>query len=372
MTGGQDCMVVQASQGKLRFLTWLFLFSVGSIFPEMPDPSPTPVCVSAEAIGGLVPACPFCRCVETSDWANTQSEDGTRYQVRSCSACQTAFLWPKPTNAQMDQAYADTYYGEGNTKFDPLIERFRQTFASSRVSGLARRLPTDARILDVGCGDGRLLVTFHKKGGRELHGIELPGAAAERTARIPEIHLHVGTLASVELPPDFFDLITLVHVYEHLAAPQEALLQLARLMKPGGRLFLSFPNINSWQADLTKGRWFHLDPPRHLNLVPPQTVISYLRTMGFDLVAERHLCLEQNIYGWIQSLLNRCDSRRNFLYERLKGIRGYLPNRGIGSLALHAAFGALLLIPALIVDTIAALCKRGATVELLFKKSVTR
>lgn len=361
-----------SSEVTRRFLTWLFLVALPNVSTHMQIEAATRVCPPAETTGRLVATCPFCQCMDAYDWANTQSEDGAHYQVRVCSACHTAFLWPQPTEAQLNQAYAAPYYGEGVAKFNPVIERLRGTFAGLRVKGLAGRLPAAAKILDVGCGDGRLLMAFHKAGFRELHGIELPGAAAERTARIPEIHLHVGTVDSIELPPASFDLITLVHVYEHLSAPRETLDQFARLVKLGGRLFLSFPNIHSWQASFSKGRWFHLDPPRHLNLVPPQAVIFHLQTMGFELVAERHLCLEQNIYGWIQSVLNLCDARRNFLYERLKRNRSYLPDRGVGSLALHTAFGALLLIPALVADGVSALVRRGATVELMFEKSTTR
>lgn len=313
--------------------------------------------------------CPFCGQANTQNWAATRSEDGTLYQTERCQTCGTVFLWPSPSAAQLAQAYTTNYYGEGETKFNPYIERLRNACANLRVKKLTNGLPADATIMDVGCGDGRLLRNFKRTGFRKLHGIELPGRAAERTATIPDITLHLGTLASVELPAANFDLITLVHVYEHLPAPLDTLDQLARLIKPGGRLFLAFPNISSWQARFAGGHWFHLDPPRHLTLVPPQAVISYLKAKGFKLLSERHLCLEQNTYGWIQSALNRYDGQRNFLYERLKRNRTYLPDRSAGSFALHAGLGGLLLFPSLLADGVSALAKAGATVELMFEQT---
>jgi len=313
--------------------------------------------------------CPFCKKTASHNWCGTRSEDGTDYQVQACGSCGTTFLWPSPSEEQLQRAYAANYYGGGETKFNGGIESLRETFAGFRTKRLAHNLTADAAILDIGCGDGRLLRNFRKAGFKNLHGIELPGPAAERAAKTPEIKLHLGTLASIDLPPASFDLITLVHVYEHLPAPSDTLDRLARLIRPGGRIFLSFPNIKSWQARFSGGHWFHLDPPRHLSLVPPQTVVEHLQAKGCRLLFEHHLCLEQNIYGWIQSALNCGDDRRNFLYERLKRNRSYAPDRGFGSLVLHAGIGGLLLMPALLADCCSALAGSGATVELMFEQT---
>jgi SAM-dependent methyltransferase len=303
-----------------------------------------------------------------TSWCRTRDEAGTSYHVCMCEACGTAFLWPAPGEAELIRAYASDYYGAGETKFNPIVERFRNCFSKSRARHLTRGLKAGARILDVGCGDGRLLRNFQQAGRYELHGIELPGRAAERAGRIPGMQLHIGTLEAAGLPDAFFDLVTLVHVFEHLPAPRATLDHLANLMRPGGRLFLAFPNITSWQARAYRGDWFHLDPPRHLSLVPPRMVVAHLESKGFRLVREDHLCLEQNTFGWIQSLLNRCDRRRNFLYERLKGNRSYLPARGIGSVSIHAAFGGLVFVPAIFLDFASAVARAGATIELTFQR----
>jgi len=332
---------------------------------EAPSPSSLPP--GGSAATAFAAPCPFCAAQDTLARGRTASEDGTVYPLRICGACGTVFLWPPPSEGQLQAAYATGYYGEGATKFGGWIERLRDFFGTRRARQLARPLAEDARILDVGCGDGRLLRSFQKVGRYELHGIELPGPAAERAGKIPGIHLHRGTLGAVELPAASFDLITLVHVYEHLPVPRETLDRLVRLVKPGGRLFLAFPNISSWQARVFGPDWFHLDPPRHLNLVPPQAVIAHLESKGFHLESAHDLCLEQNTYGWLQSALNRVDRRRNFLYERLKRNRAYLPARGAGSVLAHAAAAGFLLAPALALDLASANVGSGATVELTFE-----
>jgi hypothetical protein len=96
-------------------------------------------------------------------------------------------------------------------------------------------------------------------------------------------------------------------------------------------------------------------------------VIDYLQSKGFRLAAGRHLCLEQNTYGWLQSALNRADSHRNFLYERLKRNRLYLPDRGVRCVVGHAAAAGLMIAPALFLDLASAAARSGATVELTFE-----
>lgn len=54
------------------------------------------------------------------------------------------------------------------------------------------------------------------------------------------------------------------------------------LLKPGGWLAITIPNIASLEACVSKGRWYHLDPPYHLCLPAPQAMKSLLKEAGID------------------------------------------------------------------------------------------
>jgi len=316
------------------------------------------------------PLCPLCENADTSFAFVGQDELGDSFPTYSCRNCGTSFLFPSPTAAQLERAYATSYYGEGATKFGGVIEQLRDLASKTRAQTMARNLPSQASILDVGCGDGRLLRQFSQLGrDYQLHGIELPGPAAERTAKIPRIHLHLGTLDTVEFPDAQFDLISLVHVLEHLPDPHQALIRLARWLKPGGRLFLAFPNIESWQAKAFSNAWFHLDPPRHLTLPSPTAVSGLLASNHIYLQKSAHWCPEQNLYGWIQSALNDLDPARNLLYERLKRNFGYYPKRKLAPL-WHLLSAGLITPFAIIADAASVISRAGATVELTFKKAL--
>jgi ubiquinone/menaquinone biosynthesis C-methylase UbiE len=103
------------------------------------------------------------------------------------------------------------------------------------------------RILDVGCATGRLLERLAEAGARELFGVDLAprilevarekllktGAAVELRAADAEDSLPWGH--------DFFDAVTLTGVLHHFFRPREALAEIRRVLRPGGRLLITDP-----------------------------------------------------------------------------------------------------------------------------------
>lgn len=134
-----------------------------------------------------------------------------------------------------------------------------------------------SRILDFGCGAGRLLQTLHYFGFRNLTGAD---AFIEKDISY-KTGVNIYKRFLEELEPDF-DLVMLHHAFEHLPDPHEALRQIYRLVKPGKFCLLRIPVVNfAWEKYGVN--WVQMDPPRHLFLYTERAVKRLAEVAGFEL-----------------------------------------------------------------------------------------
>lgn len=307
--------------------------------------------------------CGFCHRQVSRELYECVDTRGSRWKWSKCDHCGAHSLIPRPSDADLAIAYDSGYYGESETKFVGWSERFIEWCRISRAKRLSRSLKSDARVLDLGCGNGGFLSALAGMGSYDLHGIELQGGSATRALGRRGVNIKVGTLEPNDFEPGSLDLVTLFHVFEHLVDPGNTLEMIHRAMHRDARLVMSFPNIDSFQARLFRGDWLHLDPPRHLFLLPGGSFRRAMESYGFDVVAKRFFSVEQNPFGLIQSMLNAMGLPRDLLYERLKGNGRYASHHGGGSILMQKAFAGICLFPAIGIDAIESLTGKSATVE---------
>lgn len=142
------------------------------------------------------------------------------------------------------------------------------------------------KLLDVGCGDGRFLARMQKLGW-EVTGAELDGQAAEVARERFGLHVYEGVLEEIAFPDDTFDAITMNHVVEHLPDPIGTFRECKRVLKKGGRLVVTVPNIGSLGHRLYQEAWRGLEPPRHLFLFSPSTLRACVERSGLQVLELR-------------------------------------------------------------------------------------
>ncbi len=152
-------------------------------------------------------------------------------------------------------------------------------------------IPRDAaRVLDVGCGSGRLGEQLKRRQRATVWGIEVMRDASERAAeRLDRVWNSPVETALPEIPEDTFDCIVTADVLEHLADPWTVLAQLRRRLVPGGTLVASIPNVGHWQVirDLLEGTWQYtsegLLDRTHLRFFTRRSVRELFWTAGLTI-----------------------------------------------------------------------------------------
>jgi len=314
--------------------------------------------------------CCFCKDNNNTPLYSTFDIFGNNYTINECRNCHAHFLAPPPDAETLRQAYDTSYYGETDEKFNsPNIETVLDHFRRRRAKYASKFLNSNDKILDIGCGNGRFLLHLLKYGNFKLYGTELESNSANRAARIPQINLKLGHLSKDSFDAETFDVISMFHVFEHLTEPKETLEIIYNILKDNGTLIISFPNIDSLQSNLFKGKWLHLDPPRHLLFFEARDFINICEKMGFKLVREKYISTEQNVYGMIQSILNQFFKKREILFEYLKGNTEYIKEFSSFNILMQKMFFYFTFPFFTLADVFISLLKKGATVEFTFRKT---
>jgi 2-polyprenyl-3-methyl-5-hydroxy-6-metoxy-1,4-benzoquinol methylase len=176
-------------------------------------------------------------------------------------------------------------------------------------------LQPGARVLDFGCGTGHFLEALAKRQGRlELHGVDFSAdSIAETSHRLASRKGFVEARAIQQLPSPWaagsFDLITSLEVVEHLddAKLDGFLEEAARLLRPGGRLFVTTPNDENLQAGQVAcpnchsifHRW------QHVRTWTAGSLIRHVAPFGFSPVRVEATNFEPRLKNLARRLLRR-------------------------------------------------------------------
>jgi len=147
------------------------------------------------------------------------------------------------------------------------------------------------RVLDLGCGAGRFVAAL-RDAGCDPVGVEIAeGALARARANAPGADLRLlEDDGSLPLDHGSVDLVWCSEVLEHVADTAHLLLEVRRVLRPGGRLLVTVPShgrLKAARISLTRFE-SHFDPlGQHLRFYTRRSLAATLRHAGFDEVRVR-------------------------------------------------------------------------------------
>ena len=182
----------------------------------------------------------------------------------------------------------------------------RSRLEARRILKVLGELPSGARILDVGCGDGFHLDLLRTHGPSDwvLEGVDLDKrAVAAGSSR--DLTIHHGTVEALDLPAGSFDAALMIQTIEHVGHPPGVLAATKRLLKPGGRLMIVTDNTGSPDFRMSCRRyWGGYHFPRHWNLFNERSIRLLAAKTGFEVASFETIVSPVN---WTYSVRNALD-----------------------------------------------------------------
>lgn len=227
-----------------------------------------------------------------------------KFQAVRCPTCGLVYLDPRPSETEFGRIYPPTYHAfEFSEEEFGLVYKVRRRLEAKRLLGWCRGLRPDARIMDVGCGDGfhlRLLRDFGEKGWR-LEGVD----ADERAAAVAQkngLTVHCGLIDELDLPQAEYDLAFVIQTIEHVADPPKLLRDIRELLRPGGKVVIVTDNTDTLDFRLFKSRhWGGYHFPRHWNLFNQSTIRKIAEPAGLQV---DNLTTAVSPVNWVYSIRN--------------------------------------------------------------------
>ena len=259
------------------------------------------------------------------------------FNVCKCLKCNHHFTNPRPTKATISYFYPDAagYYqpsapqeseGFGHEVYKKILNSFYGYKLESRANILLAILAfilkrrniaighmpafkDGGKLLDIGCSYGNYLFKM-KQLGWDVYGTEINDKAVKYAKESLGLQ-NVETLffEGTAFPNDFFDVVNMNMVLEHVYDPNAIIQRVNRVLKRGGQVMISVPDISGFESTFYREYSYGLQVPEHLQHFSPKTIRLLLENNGFKVTKIIHQKFDRDFVasaGYMKNqLLNR-------------------------------------------------------------------
>lgn len=254
-------------------------------------------------------------------------------QVVECEQCGLMYVNPRPATGAIESWYCSDYFsgeaakaGRGYSGYfnedgrkDLLIAARRKVALVSRHFGFQ-----GARVLEIGCATGEACSAVAEKGAQVV-GCDISSDAIRvARRRYPTLQFQTGPIERLPFATASFDAVLAFELIEHVASPSVFIGEVYRVLRPGGLLALTTPNVecgrrmgwHQWTGFLTSFE--------HLYFFNSQSLERMLSRSGIAVVA---------VYSQGEGRISE------FRTERLKTVLRRLRLFSIAKALYRSAFG---------------------------------
>jgi SAM-dependent methyltransferase len=204
-----------------------------------------------------------------------------------CTNCTLVYV-----NPRLLESATLAYYGDAsdqqsmvdwlNVLTNPANQSWQIPYFQEAVDILAKSIPANGKILDIGCSIG-LFMEVAQKSGFECVGLE-PEPKSCDYALTRGLDVRPDLFNDAGFPPASFDAITLFGVLEHLSKPKEMLADIMKALKPGGVVMVIVPNVYSIANGTLHSLARTFTGRNHLNYFSWATLTLLFTESGYEMV----------------------------------------------------------------------------------------
>jgi 2-polyprenyl-3-methyl-5-hydroxy-6-metoxy-1,4-benzoquinol methylase len=231
-------------------------------------------------------------------------------KLYKCKTCAFVAQYPGPGQYTVFNSYEDFPKSRTLEKGQEFLYPHKRRALQNIVDHVLD-IVEPGKILDVGCGDGHFLHLCALR-GFTCYGIEPSKKTSAYASSRTGIHVIQGTYGKELFPENSFNVISFIHVLEHIPNPASVLEAARYHLRSGGILVVEVPSIHSPHFllyQLTGIKWF-VRPPKgiiysHINYFSPKTLVALIEQTGFkqkELITGRWKFKYDGILGSIASI----------------------------------------------------------------------
>jgi len=224
-----------------------------------------------------------------------------------CKNCHLIYMNPMEKVSKTNE-----YYFQAKNTHAPTIRESYLKTAESQVR-LIQKYAIGPNLLDIGCAQGFFLYNA-SKAGYTTKGIEISQDAAEYAIMEFGLDIEAKPFEELRFPENHFDVVTLWQVLEHVPYPLTVLKEVHRILKPGGLLVASTPDIAGIPAKILRKRWWDIKR-LHINQFSTKTLTDILQNGGFKNISSVSYRGFVSLSILLTMMLKYLDA-----YERLKAL----------------------------------------------------
>lgn len=218
--------------------------------------------------------------------------------IVECSCCGLVFASPLVDPSKLPKLYEESVYTYGDEE-----RHITKTYARY-LKMLSKRMDPNAKpwsYLDIGCGNGFMLVAAKKLGFANVYGVEPSTHAIEQADASVRGNIMQGMFSVELVGENRYDAISCFQTLDHIPDPRAFVRECMAALKPGGYVLFINHNIASIAARVLGERCPMIDI-EHTYLHTPHTMKLLFGTEGFERIETFPVRNDYPIYMWMRLL----------------------------------------------------------------------